>query len=107
MANRVEILSLTDFGGTAVPNKVVLNCSFWSLRMIARVGSLVNGVPVENIGKLDPSGDYAVALDFPPVFDRDGVPVPWNDEITFLFTGAVNGSIVQTYLDPVRPRDRV
>jgi len=107
MAQRIEIQPLTDYAG-AGPVKIVVNGSYWFLRLVAPSGDKINGTDIVTLGTAEPAtGLIIVELDFPPIFNGDGVPIPWNDEITFLLTAPVAGSVIQVYVDPVRPNDRV
>ena len=103
MKQRQKIVDLAGYS-TAAPFRVTLDCAYWSLRITnARVGVLVDGIAVESLGVFDPNtADTDVAIDFPPVFDAQGRPIPWQSEL--VVTPAVStplaGSVILVYIDP-------
>lgn len=104
MALRVQLIDLRGYDSTK-PFKISLNCAYWSLR-VHRVnggGQTLNGVDLEALATGLDSTDNAdtVAIDFPPVFDEMGTPVPFNQVLDFNPNGTgIRGAIVMTYWDP-------
>lgn len=110
MPMRLKIIDLSGFP-VGAPFKVVVNCAYWSLRMVAPPGTAtMDGVPILPVMATgsNGSGDNTVSIDFPPVFDANGCPVNWNHVLNFNGQGStVGGCILMTYYDPEAPSERI
>lgn len=111
MPMRMKITDLSGFDPTRT-HKIAIHAAYWSLRMQEVRGALgsIDGV---DIVRLVSSPDVAtnsgyIHIDFPPVFDATGHPVPWNHILTLnptLGGQALLGTIIQVYWDPVAPSE--
>jgi len=104
MAMRLKYIDLEGIPAN-VPYKITLQCAYWSIRVFnLRLGNAtLNGSDLTMMANSTFGAEEGtVSIDFPPVFDENGRPCMWNDEIVIFKTVAILGSITMAVWDPSR-----
>lgn len=94
---------------------VALNCHEWHLRATVRSAAdlfeNIRFIRFAHIANEIENGTLCVAIDFPPIFDKRGRPIPYTDNLRFFMgnasaNGVSDGILTQVYYDPALPTVR-